>query len=194
MRTFWDKVKGRLWRRMDWYSCDLTHWAKPYGEKTDFNIRQMRQDDLDKLFQKFPEELDEIKYHILKERITEEERKVFVAETSNDNTPAGYFCTSVTDTFVGETKRMLSVPKGTVYLFDGYVFEQYRGQRIQQKSICYRMQQYRDLGYTEAIVCIDNTNDASFHSYKRCGFEYSHSDIYVIPLGFAFTKTFLKQR
>ena len=192
MRTFRDKVKGKIWRRMNWYSCDLTHWAEPAEEKTVFNFRQMKQDDLDKLFQKFPEELGEIKYHILTERLTEEGRKVFVAETANDDSPSGYFCTSVADTFVGETKRTLSVPKGTVYLFDDYVFEQYRGRRIQEKSICYRMQQYRDLGYTEALVCIDNKNDASFHSYHKCGFKYCHSDIHVIPMRFTFTKIFLK--
>lgn len=190
MRTFWDRVRGKFWRRMNWYVCDLTHCTEHDEEKMDVSFRQMKQDDLDKLFQSFPRELGEIKYYILKDRLTEEARKVFVAETSNDNTPAGYFCTSVTDTFVGETKRTLSVPKGTVYLFDDYVFEQYRGRRIQEKSICYRMQQYRDLGYTEAIVCIDNTNNASFHSYQRCGFKYSHSDIHVVPLRYTFTKTY----
>ena len=190
MKPFWDRIRDKIWLRINWYFCDLTHWTETVGEEKDVRFRQMRQDDLDKLFQKFPNELSERKYNILKDRLNDEGKKVFVAETQNDDTPAGYFCTSVTDTYVGEIKKTLTVPVETVYLFDDYVFVQYRGQRIHGKSVCYRIQQYRDLGYKRALVCIDHTNNASFHSYQRCGFKYDHSDIRLIRLGYTFTKTF----
>ena len=102
----------------------------------------------------------------------------------SDGSPCGYFCTSVTDTFVGATKKTLCVPTGTVYLFDDYVFEQYRGRRIHTHSICFRVERYRQLGYTKALVAICATNNASFNSYWKNGFHYVYSETRIGPLGF----------
>ena len=177
MRTFWDKVRDRLWLTTDWYFLDLTAMPQTeIEEKPDVHFRPMRLDDLDRLYREFPEELSERKYHILKNRLSEAGKEVFVAETSADEPPAGYFCTSFTDTFVGETKKTLSVPTGTVYLFDDYVFEQYRGKRIHGRSIHFRTERYRQLGYTKALVCICTANNTSFKSYHKNGFQYVHSE------------------
>lgn len=189
MRTFWDKVKDKLWMTVNWYFLNLT--VRPeidIKEKTDVHFRPMRQDDLDKLFQRFPGELSERKCRILKNRFFEIGKEVFVAETLSDYSPAGYFCTSVTDTFVGEMKKTLPVPAGTVYLFDDYVFEQYRGRRIHGQSIYFRTERYRRLGYTKALVGICAANNTSFNSYHKNGFQYIYSETRIGPLGFTLKK------
>lgn len=184
MRTLRDKVRDRLWLTVNWYSLDLTARSQTEpAEKTDVYFRPMRQDDLDRLFRKFPEELTERKYRILKNRLSEAGKEVFVAETSTDETPAGYFCTSVTDTFVGETKKTLSVPAGTVYLFDDYVFEQYRGKRIHEQSIRFRTDRYKLLSCTKAFVGIVAANKTSFNSYNKSGFRYVRSETRIGPVG-----------
>ena len=60
MRTFWDKVRDRLWLTTNWYSLNLTDQPKTEtAENIDVHFRLMRQEDLDKLFYSFPKELSE---------------------------------------------------------------------------------------------------------------------------------------
>lgn len=190
MRTLWDRLRDKIWLRVDWYSCELTQHAKTYVEDMDVHFRRMRSNDLEKMLRNFPKELSERKYNILKDRLTEEGKAVFVAETQEDDSPAGFFCASVIATYVGGIKETLHVPAGTVYLFDDYVFEKYRGKHIHRKSVCYRLHEYCNLGFTRALVCIYHTNYTSAQSYRNNGFQYDHSDVRIIPLGYKFSKTY----
>ena len=183
MRTFWDKVKDKFWLKVNWYSCGLAGRPEIAREETDVHFRKMRQEDLEELLRMFPKEISERKYNILKDRLSEDGREAFVAVTSQGDTPAGYFCTAVADTYVGGVKEILSVPAGTVYLFDDYVFERYRGRRLHGLSIRFRMERYQQRGCTRALVCIYATNDTSINSYQQSGFQYVGSETRIVPLG-----------
>ena len=74
-------------------------------------------------------------------------------------------------------------PVNAVYLFDDYVFGQYRGRQIHGLSIRYRMERYRQLGCTKALVFVYATNDTSINSYRRSGFQYVGSAARIVPLG-----------
>ena len=174
--------------KINLYSCDLEALELPTLEEMaaaddEFLIRKMECADLDELRANFPDELSERKYNILKDRLSEDGKEVFVAVQKSDNAVAGYASASTVDTFVGGIKETLIIPSETAYLFDAYVYNMYRGRKIQGKLLRYRQELYKERGYKKALTCVYDTNDISMKNVLNAGFEYKNSTTRIVPLG-----------
>lgn len=197
MRGFWGKVKDKIWLQINFYSCDLNSLTIPDASDTEniltpnkiFCYREMRPDDLEEMFCRYPKEISERKYHILKDRLSEQGKKAFVAATADGNIPAAYFCASIVDTYIGGIETTLTVSLDEVYLFDFYVFAAFRGQQIHGKSVRYCLESYKRAGYKRALGCVYNTNDTAIRSIQKAGFRYDYSIIRIMPLGVTFVKS-----
>lgn len=86
----WQRVRNKVWLRVDWMTCDFHSLCEPKhlpgvenDSQGDICFRPMRLEDLATMRQYFPRKLSDRKYNNLKERHSEEGREAFAAHNDN---------------------------------------------------------------------------------------------------------------
>lgn len=192
----WQRIRNKVWLREDWMTCDLRSLStsehgidKESSAYRSLCFRLMNLEDLETLLRRFPEELSDRKYNILKNRLAEENMEVFTL-ISNDGMPSCYFCTSVKDTYESGAMVTVHMSANDVYLFDFYVFTPYRGQKIHKIAIWYCLQRYKEKGYVKAIANAYQSNQTAIRNIKENGFHYECSTVTLRPFGYVFRKVY----
>lgn len=171
------------------YRLSLSDFEEPIFYMEEFHLKRLTINGLDKMVNVY-DEIDKEKYNILKERIEKDICSGYVV-VDKCNTICGYFNMTTNDVHDECINHNIKVEKGTVYLFDDYTFEKFRGKGVQQFSIMRRLEIAKKRGNKSAIVDILAGNEYSERSYMKFGFEkYMQYRYYHI---LEFKKTSIKE-
>lgn len=171
---------------VDSYKLEVDKFTMPPNSRSEFALSLMNAEDLNHLRCNRSSEFSEYKYKVLKNRIKDRQKKVYVVKYKGDI--SGYFCVAFEDTYESGIKGYITVDNKAYYLFDDYVFMQYRGKRIHEFSVLERIKESNNDEKKYALVVIYRNNKKSRYTYERLGFKRSAS-YYYIPL---FKRLFLK--
>lgn len=161
-----------------------------YEQKYEYKLLSMTMEILNNMMNENRNEIEIDKFNILINRIENNKfQKAFVIK-NNEEQICGYFHMSYKDARDGCINYNIKVNSDTVYLFDDYTFEKFRGKGVHKFSIIARLKIAKLQGYKKAIVNIISNNIHSEKSYINIGFKKNIKYIYYHIL--KFNKTFEK--
>lgn len=184
------KIKRRILVISDQYKIKVSRMDLIL-KKNEFNFMRLTHEKLEQMYKENSKELDSEKYKILENRInkyTIDIESYIVVD--KDNNICGYFHIAYQPIWVNECNWKINKSSTEAYLFDDYVFNNYRGNGVQKFSIQSRLNILEDKGYKFATVIILRDNIASRKSYVDIGFR-RYRQFMVIKF-LKFKKTFIK--
>ena len=128
----------------------------------------MNKQDLNILKKNYESEIDESKYWDILSNLNNPKVDGFIVKKNNDI--CGYFFLAFGKSESEVEKKYLNVEKNG-YIFNDYVFERFRGQKIHQYSIFKRLMILKEKKYKTATSIIEHNNIASIKSYEKFGFQ-----------------------
>lgn len=78
------------------------------------------------------------------------------------------------------------VRPGQIYQFAGEVAEPFRGSRVAVLALEFAYTLFREKGFSSALACIDEPNDASIRLHRKLGFRFTHRIVFTDLLGVRF--------
>jgi ribosomal protein S18 acetylase RimI-like enzyme len=90
---------------------------------------------------------------------------------TDDNKIIGYMKIGCNTVFVKDFDRNITFPRGTAFVYDTYVSEEYRKKRVAQVMITEVMKYLKQRGYDHLRCHIEMWNKPSLEAYKKIGFE-----------------------
>ncbi|WLF68993.1 GNAT family N-acetyltransferase [Clostridium septicum] len=127
-------------------------------------------DDLKQIKEIHNNEINDIKYEILKDRINDDKVKLFKI-TDKNNIILGYCSLSYRDIKENTINYCISMEDEGAYLFDDYVFNRYRGKGIHGFSIYKRVEYAIKDKKKYAVALVYSWNKNSSNNFKKIGFK-----------------------
>lgn len=168
MANIINRVINKFYIVEDGYRAELKGENIWYDNKRNLKFEEMTLKELTYLRENYPSELSEEKFQILKNRL--QENLVTVYGVKNGEDILGYFCMSFRNIKENGINYTIQVGEDSVYLFDDYSFERYRGMGAHKFSIIKRMAIAAELGKKYAIVNVYSWNSKSISNYRALGF------------------------
>ncbi len=170
------------------YKTDIGEIREFQGE-TAYEFIKINESDLDIMKKNYAKEFDEKKRLDLLSKIKTQNTDGFIVK--KDGNICGYFFLSYGRSNSDVEKKYIDMNKNG-YIFNDYVFEKYRGNKIQQYSIYKRLGILKEKQFKTATSAIEYDNLPSIKSYEKYDFKR-----YLVKLYFRFgnnikSKTIIK--
>lgn len=134
----------------------------------DFEFRIMNKFDLDIMQINYQKEFNEKRYLDILSKLNTINVDGFIVKNKEDI--FGYFFLEYGKSESELERKYLNFKKNG-YIFGDYIFERYRGKKIQQYSIYKRLMILKDKKYETATCLIERNNIPSIKSYEKFGFQ-----------------------
>ena len=142
-----------------------------YGnvEYPDFNFIELDENKIRKYEEFFVKKITLKQKETIINRIENREEKSFLVLYRKQ--PAGYYHIAFSNSFDPSSGYIIKVKPNTVYLFDDYTLEEFRGKGCHSFSIMERLKHGLSNDCDTAIVLIYASNKISKKAYKKFGFK-----------------------
>lgn len=171
---FYHKIKTRSYG----YILDLNNFDYKHNYK--YNITLLNNDILEKMYSEYRDEIDEQKYNILKDKISNKSCKTYIALSENDEI-CGFINLAYKDVEDSCINTIVKVADDTVYLFDVYTFKKYRKKGVYWYLLNDLIKMIKDDGYKYVIGnIIEGTTASERIAYKIGAIKYVEYDYYHI--------------
>jgi ribosomal protein S18 acetylase RimI-like enzyme len=137
-------------------------------ENKDIEFRAINKSDLDIMSKNYQTEFNEKEYNELIFNLNEKNIDCFIVK--KDENICGYFSLAYGKSESEIEKKYLNVEKNG-YIFGDYVFEKYRGKKIQQFSAYKRFCLLKEKKFETATCIIKRENIPSIRTYEKFGFQ-----------------------
>lgn len=161
------KIKRRFYFKVYIYRADILEEYTHLSHGLSFGTLNLEK--LNEMMKNYADEIDENKYRILKDRLSNNNESVFIVY--KDKEIMGYFSMAYGDVTESATNAVIRVPQDSIYLFDDYTFKKHRGKGVHQYSILRRLQTGNNMGRKYAYVGIYPHNIVSQKSYMKFSFK-----------------------
>jgi len=149
------------------YKMNLSD-IKYVPENKKFEFRIMNRSDLDIIKTNYQNEFNEKEYFDVLSKLNKSKVDCFLVK--KDENICGYFSLAYGRSESELEKKYLNVEKNG-YIFGDYVFDKYRGKKIQQFSAYQRLCLLKEKKY-ETVTCnIKRNNIPSIKTYEKLGFQ-----------------------
>lgn len=176
--TILRKIKKHLYLKANFYETDVSS----RDTKVNLILRDMTYGDIRNFSINYRTEVDIEKLTILENRLSSKDSFAYVLLDSNSGKVFGYCSVSIGKSYESGLEKDINVADNEIYLFDDYVFNEFRGHGYHKEMILLRINKWKDKDRTTAIVCIHDGNIRSEKSYLNCGFKKNKSILYIRPL------------
>ena len=137
-------------------------------ENNNLEFRIINKSDLDIMSKNYQSEFKEKEYNDLISNINKKNIECFIVK--KDGNICGYFSLAYGKSESEIEKNYLNIEKNG-YIFGDYVFEKYRGKKIQQFSAYKRFCILKEKKFETATCIIKRENIPSIKSYEKFGFQ-----------------------
>lgn len=137
------------------------------------DIHRPSPEELDEANRRHPKSLPDRKHAILRERLKEPDRGVWII--TMDGTFAGYCCAMWSRGLSDRIQRAVPAGPEDVHLFDTFVGQRFRRRGVHLASIEHRCREAQARGARRANAVIAAGNAASRGAFAKAGFETRHA-------------------
>lgn len=134
-----------------------------------YELQPMTLEVLERMRSEHPDEMDEDKHMILRERILYSVSETGYVVTDQEGI-CGYFHLTTVSMNTGIVNKRIALGEDGIGFFDDYTFERHRGKGIHKFSVDQRIRLAVEMGYSKAIVFIYAGNTPSEKTYQQFGF------------------------